>query len=449
MKTVHTALTIAGSDPSGGAGIQADLKTFSALKVFAQSVITSITTQNTLGVKGAFHLPVLTVEQQLGALLDDKKPFAVKTGMLGNEAIVECVARISSNVQESKNLWSIRSYVRPTAKHFCPQKEFRRSRRNCCRWRLVVTPNIKEAEILSGIKIAKPGDRLKVARAILKTGVKSVLITGGHLKGKPEDFFYDGGRPLLLHSERLGDGDLHGTGCVFSSAIAGGLAKGEPLVSAIASAKEFMEKAILGGVLSGQGQGSVEPLSSLYQNEERWDIFQRVSKAMEILKGAKIGHLIPEVQSNLGVGIADARTHQDVIGFPGRIVKHGENIVTLSPPQYGGSKHVANIVLTAMRYNPDKRAVMNIKYTPELLKICTRLKLKIATFNRADEPKKVRRKEGSSLEWGTDTAIKGCGFVPDIIYDIGGFGKEEMIRVIADDIESLVDRILKIHRLCK
>lgn len=448
MKTVHTALTIAGSDPSGGAGIQADLKTFSALKVFAQSVITSITTQNTLGVKGAFHLPVLTVEQQLGALLDDKKPLAVKTGMLGNEAIVECVARQLKRARIKKLV--VDPVIRSSnGKTLLSAKGVQALKEKLLPLALMVTPNIKEAEILSGIKIAKPGDRLKVARAILKTGVKSVLITGGHLKGKPEDFFYDGGRPLLLHSERLGDEDLHGTGCVFSSAIAGGLAKGEPLVSAIASAKEFMEKAILGGVLSGQGQGSVEPLSSLYQNEERWDIFQRVSKAMEILKGAKIGHLIPEVQSNLGVGIADARTHQDVIGFPGRIVKHGENIVTLSPPQYGGSKHVANIVLTAMRYNPDKRAVMNIKYTPELLKICQRLKLKIATFNRADEPKKVRRKEGSSLEWGTDTAIKGCGFVPDIIYDIGGFGKEEMIRIIADDIESLVDRILKIHRLCK
>lgn len=448
MKTVHTALTIAGSDPSGGAGIQADLKTFSALKVFAQSVITSITTQNTLGVQGAFHLPVLPVEQQLGALLDDKKPFAVKTGMLGNEAIVECVARQLKRARIKKLV--VDPVIHSSnGKTLLSAKGVQALKDKLLPLALVVTPNIKEAEILSGIKIAKPGDRLKVAHAILKTGVKSVLITGGHLKGKPEDFFYDGGRPLLLHSERLGDGDLHGTGCVFSSAIAGGLAKGEPLVSAIASAKEFMEKAILGGVLSGQGQGSVEPLSSLYQNEERWDIFQRVSKAMEILKGAKIGHLIPEVQSNLGVGIADARTHQDVIGFPGRIVKHGENIVTLSPPQYGGSKHVANIVLTAMRYNPDKRAVMNIKYTPELLKICTRLKLKIATFNRADEPKKVRRKEGSSLEWGTDTAIKGCGFVPDIIYDIGGFGKEEMIRVIADDIESLVDRVLKIHRLCK
>jgi hydroxymethylpyrimidine kinase/phosphomethylpyrimidine kinase len=448
MKTVHTALSIAGSDPSGGAGIQADLKTFSALKVFAQSVITSITTQNTLGVKEAFHLPVLTVEQQLGALLDDKKPFAVKTGMLGNEAIVECVVRQLKRARIKKLV--VDPVIRSSnGKTLLSAKGVQALKEKLLPLALVVTPNIKEAEILSGIKITKPGDRLKVARAILKTGVKSVLITGGHLKGKPEDFFYDGGRPLLLESVRLGDGDLHGTGCVFSSAIAGGLAKGEPLASAIASAKEFMAKAIPGGVSSGQGQGSVEPLSSLYQNEERWDIFQRVSKAMEILKDAKIGHLIPEVQSNLGVGIADARTHQDVIGFPGRIVKHGENIVTLSPPQYGGSKHVANIVLTAMRYNPDKRAVMNIKYTPELLKICKRLKLKIATFDRADEPKKVRRKEGSSLEWGTDTAITGCGFVPDIIYDIGGFGKEEMIRVIADDIESLVDMILKIHRLCK
>ena len=147
------------------------------------------------------------------------------------------------------------------------------------------------------------------------------------------------------------------------------------------------------------------------------------------------------------MGLKGARTHQDVIGFPGRIVKHGASIVTLSPPMFGGSRHVANIVLTAMRYNPDKRAVMNIKYTPELLKICQRLKFKTATFNRSDEPRKVRSKEGSSLEWGTDTAIRGCGFVPDIIYDTGGMGKEEMIRVIADDVESLADKILKIRRI--
>ncbi len=448
MKIVPTALSIAGSDPSGGAGIQADLKTFSALKVFAQTVITSITAQNTSGVQGSFHLPVDTVEQQLVALLDDKKPLAVKTGMLGNEANVLCVARQIKRAKIKKLV--VDPVIRSSnGKTLLSTKGVQALKENLLPLALVVTPNLKEAEILSGIKIAKPGDRLKAARAILKTGVKSVLITGGHLKGKPEDFFYDGGRPLLLESERLGTADLHGTGCVFSSAIAGGLALGKPLVNAITSAKEFMEKAILGGVSSGAGQGNVEPLAELYQNAEQWDLFQRVSRAVEILKDEKIGYLIPEVQSNLGVGLEGACAHQDVLGFPGRIVKHGASIVTLSPPTFGGSRHVANIVLTAMRYNPDKRAVMNVKYTPELVKICQRLKFKTATFDRADEPKKVRSREGSSLEWGTDTAIQGCGFVPDIIYDIGGFGKEEMIRVIADDVESLVDKILKIHRLCR
>jgi hydroxymethylpyrimidine kinase / phosphomethylpyrimidine kinase / thiamine-phosphate diphosphorylase len=448
MKTVNTALTIAGSDPSGGAGIQADLKTFSALGIFGQSVITAITVQNTLGVKSAFDIPVDTVEQQLCALLEDKKPLAVKTGMLVNEAIVECVARLLKRGKIKKLV--VDPVIRSSSgKTLLSKRGVQALKETLLPLAQMVTPNIKEAEILADMRIAKPADRLKAARAILKTGVKSVLITGGHLKGSPEDFFYDGGSPVKLDAERLTSEDLHGTGCVLSAAITAGLAQGKSLGSAVSDAKVFIGKAILGGVRSGTGQGSVEPLALLRQNQERWDIFQRVSQAIDILKEAKIGHLIPEVQSNLGVGLEDARTHQDVIGFPGRIVKYGDNIVTLSPPQFAGSRHVANIVLTAMSHDPSKRAVMNIKYTPELMNICKRLKFKTATFNRADEPSKVRQKEGSSLEWGTDHAIRQCGFVPDIIYDIGGMGKEEMIRVISEDVESLIDKVLKIHRACK
>ncbi len=448
MKTVPTALTIAGSDPSGGAGIQADLKTFSALGVFGQSVITAITIQNTLGVKGAFDIPVDTVEQQLSALLEDKKPLAVKTGMLANEVSVECVARQLKRGKIKKLV--VDPVIRSSSgKTLLSKRGIQALKETLLPLAQMVTPNIKEAEILADMRITKPADRLKAARIILKTGVKSVLITGGHLKGNPEDFFYDGGSPVKLDAERLTREDLHGTGCVLSAAITANLALGKSLESAVADAKEFIGKAILGGVRSGTGQGSVEPLAELRQDRERWNIFQRVSQAMEVLKDAKIGHLIPEVQSKLGVGLEDARTHQDVIGFPGRIVKYGENIVTLSPPQFAGSRHVANIVLTAMSHDPSKRAVMNIKYTPELMNVCRRLKFKTATFNRADEPSKVRQKEGSSLEWGTDHAIRQCGFVPDIIYDIGGMGKEEMIRVLSEDVESLTDKILKIHRACK
>ena len=131
------------------------------------------------------------------------------------------------------------------------------------------------------------------------------------------------------------------------------------------------------------------------------------------------------------------------------MIKNGEDIFTGAEPAFGGSRHVANIVLTLMRHDPEKRAVMNIKYTDTLLSICQRLRFKIASFDRSREPKNIRIREGSSLEWGTQKALMDYGSVPDIIYDLGGIRKEEMIRVIAEDIESLINKILAIHRLYK
>jgi hydroxymethylpyrimidine/phosphomethylpyrimidine kinase len=174
-----------------------------------------------------------------------------------------------------------------------------------------------------------------------------------------------------------------------------------------------------------------------------------IEKALEIFKKERIGNLVPEVQTNIGLGLSNAKRHEDVLAIPGRVIKNGEDIFTGSRPQFGGSRHVANIVLTVMQHDPEMRAVINIKYTDALLRICKKLKFKIASFDRAKEPKKVRVREGSSLEWGTEKAITGYGSVPDIIYDLGGIRKEEMIRVIAEDMESLVEKVLAIHRLYK
>lgn len=446
IKKVKSALTIAGSDSGGGAGIQADLKTFAAHRIFGKSVITCVTSQNTRGVQASDPLAADLVERQLRAVFEDEKPVAVKTGMLGNEAIVETVARTLKRYRVRKLV--VDPVVRSSSgKVLLSAAGVQALQERLLPLALCVTPNIKEAEILSGLRIKKPEDRLQAARIILRYGPKSVLIKGGHLRGKAEDLFYDGGRPLILEAERLTGEDLHGTGCVLSAAIVAFLVRGQTLRDAVASAKNFIHQAIRGGVRSGMGAASVEPLFPLYQSEERFDLLQRVSSAIDTLKRQGIGNLIPEVQSNLGVGLERACGTQDVIGIPGRIVKHGSDIVTLAPPRFGGSRHVADIVLTAMRYDPSKRAVMNIKYTDELIRICRRLRFKIASFDRAKEPKRVRAKEGSSLEWGTDTAIRQTGFVPDIIFDRGGMGKEEMIRVIAEDVESLVGKILSIHRL--
>jgi len=445
MRRLKTVLTIAGSDSSGGAGIQADIKTIAAHDLFGTSVITAITAQNSLGVQSTHHLGTDAVEAQLKAVLSDEKPSAVKTGMLGNEVIVECVARQLKRAR-IKNL-VVDPVIRSTdRKVLLSKKGVQTLQEKLLPLATLVTPNIPEAEILSGIKIKQPKDRLRAARQILKMGVKSVLIKGGHAKTHSDDFFYDGKRSLVFESERLRPSGLHGTGCVLSAALASGLAQGLDLPTSIRHAKGFIRNAISSGVLSGKGVGSVDPLAIFNKSRQRFELLQGVSAAVEVLKENQIGDLIPEVQSNIGVGLPGAQNVEDVVAIPGRIVKKGRDIFTVSHPQFGASRHVAKIVLTVMRFDPSQRAVMNIKFTGSILKACKRLGYKIGTFSRADEPKTVKQLEGSSLEWGTHQAISESGFVPDIIYDLGGQGKEEMIRVIASDIGSLLDKILKIHR---
>jgi len=187
----------------------------------------------------------------------------------------------------------------------------------------------------------------------------------------------------------------------------------------------------------------------LYREVEEMRAMEEIKRALQLFREEKIGQLVPEVQTNIGLALRNAKNHGDVLAIPGRIIKNGDDIFTGAEPEFGGSRHVANIVLTVMRYDPQKRAVMNIKYTDGLLKICQRLRFKIASFDRADEPKRIRIREGSSLEWGTENALVAYGSVPDIIYDLGGIRKEEMIRVIAEDMESLVAKVLAIHKLYK
>jgi hydroxymethylpyrimidine/phosphomethylpyrimidine kinase len=180
---MRTALTIAGSDSGGGAGIQADLKTFSAFGVFGKTVITSITSQNTLGVQAVDDLPVGVVESQLKSIFEDDKCQAVKTGMLGNEQIVDRVASLLKRYRVKKLV------VDPVIFSTSGKKLLTLSGVEMMKKRLLplaylVTPNIREAEILSGIKIRRPADRKRAAREILKTGVRAVVLTGGHLKGK-------------------------------------------------------------------------------------------------------------------------------------------------------------------------------------------------------------------------------------------------------------------------
>ena len=447
-RTIKEVLTIAGSDSGGGAGIQADLKTFSALGVFGKTIITSITSQNTFGVQSTHDLPAKVIEEQFQAILDDKKCQAVKTGMLGNEEAVLLIAKMIKKGR-FKNIIIDPVVSSSSGKRLLTESGVKMLKEYLLPIADLVTPNLKEAELLSGIKIKNQADRKRAARNILKSGVGAVLITGGHLKGNPEDLLLDEKGYQVFVSDRLSKADVHGTGCVFSAAIAAKLARGINLRQAVQGAKVFIGDAILGSVAPGKGNACADPFAAIHREKEKVQLVCDLRNALEIFKKERIGNLVPEVQTNIGLGLSNSKTHGDVLAIPGRVIKNGEDIFTGAEPQFGASRHVANILLTVMQHDPEKKAVMNIKYTDSLLDICKKLKYKIASFDRAKEPKKIRVREGSSLEWGTEKAIAGYGSVPDIIYDLGGIRKEEMIRVIAEDMDSLVKKVLAIHRLYK
>ena len=436
-------LTIAGSDSGGGAGIQADLKTFSSLGVYGMSAITSITAQNTVGVQGIHDLPPEFVALQIDSVISDIGVDAAKTGMLSSSAIIDVVA---SKVKKYKipNLVidpvmyakSGDPLLRPDARDTLINKLLPLS--------TLITPNISEAEFLSGIKIKGIEDMKKAGKKIKKRVGADVLVKGGHLRGKAVDILYTDGEFFIFESERIDTKNTHGTGCTYSAAIASELAKGYSLYDAVKSAKDFITEAIKNSIEIGKGRGPTNPIATLYRDAEKHRLLQDIESAIEKLKEAKIGILIPEVQSNMAVALSDAKGFDDVMAIPCRIIKYGNDIITVSRPNFGVSRHIASIVLTAIKFDPTKKAVMNIKYSPEIISACKKLNLKIGSFNRKDEPKKLKAKEGSSLEWGTEKAISESGFVPDIIYDTGDIGKEPIVRVIAENPEELSKKVISI-----
>ncbi len=250
---MKTALTIAGSDCSGGAGIQADIKTMSALKVYAMSVITSAVAENTKGVLSQQPLPASSVSDQLDAVFTDIKPDAVKVGMLPS---VECMRVVADKL----------AFFRPShvivdpvmyAKDGTPlmQKDATSEFiRTVLPLATMLTPNIPEAEVITGLKIGTIDDMKEAARRIFDLGIRSVLIKGGHYEGEAVDVFYDG-RFTLFECERIATKNTHGTGCTLSSAIAALLARGSAPVEAVRGAKEYITEAIRHSLDIGGGNG--------------------------------------------------------------------------------------------------------------------------------------------------------------------------------------------------
>lgn len=256
MQKIHKALTIAGSDSGAGAGIQADLKTFAALGVYGTSVITAITAQNTLGVTRIFEVDPELVAAQFDAVVQDIGADAVKTGMLSNSAIIKVVAE---KVREYRlpNLVVDPVMVAKSGDLLLRNDAIEALQSLLIPLAAVVTPNIPEAEHLTGVHGTRLIDLREAARRIVGMGAKSVVIKGGHRKGPAADLFYDGKKFRIFTAARVATRNTHGTGCTFSAAIAANLAKGKKLEQAVAHAKIYMTRAIRKSFAIGGGHSPV------------------------------------------------------------------------------------------------------------------------------------------------------------------------------------------------
>jgi hydroxymethylpyrimidine/phosphomethylpyrimidine kinase len=260
-KAYRRVLTIAGSDSGGGAGIQADLKTFAANGCFGMSVVTVLTAQNTQGVWGILPVPVEFVEQQIDAVLGDLGADAVKIGMLYSAELIEMVARKLAEYGVE------RIVLDPVMVAQSGDKLLRDDAVEALKSKLiplaeVLTPNVPEAEVLLGRKIGGPREMPGAATDLMRLGCRNVLVKGGHLEGlESEDVLVlgDGGKVVLFGGERVETRNTHGTGCTLSSAIAAHLAKGETVQDAVGNAKSYIAAAIRAGAAYriGQGHGPV------------------------------------------------------------------------------------------------------------------------------------------------------------------------------------------------
>ncbi len=442
---VHKALTIAGLDSGGGAGIIADLKTFSALGVWGMAAITSVTAQNTVGVFGVQDIATEMVRKQIEAVVEDIGVDAAKTGMLHTREIIMAVADEVENygfplvVDPVMVAKSGAPLMREDAREVLIRKLFPLAS--------IVTPNIPEAEAITGIKIRSIEDMESAAKYIVeRLGCGAAVVKGGHMEGeKSIDVLYHDGEFFHFESPRIQTKNTHGTGCTYSAAITACLARGEGIVDAVRTAKEFIHIAILYGYDIGNGYGPVNHMAWLYRKAEKYEVIRELQEALsEIESNPEYSRLIPEVGMNIALAIEHMMDREDIAAIPGRIRRTDRGPKACCGPEFGASKHLASYITVAREYDRNIRSAINIRFDWETIRKLQELGLVVSSYDRSMEPEEIKKKEGMTIPWGTREAIKKIGRVPNVIYHEGDIGKEPMIVLLGKNTKELIEILKKI-----
>ena len=432
-------LSIAGSDPSSGAGIQGDIKTFNAFGSYGLSVITAVTSQNT--TKSFDAKPVLPglIKSQIRSILEDFHIDAIKIGMVYDKQTVRV---IHSELAKIKTPIILDPIFKSTTGGILQKEDaFLDFKKLLIPLSYVITPNVMEAEKIANIKIKSFKDMKSAARIIQKLGTKNVVIKGGHfLKGgKVSDLLLDGKEFSIFSHDRMRF-ESHGGGCTFSAALCVNIARGKKLADAIDSARLFTIKSMRNAAKIGRGIPIINHVSG---DEVENQLSDAISEFCLI---KSIFEYIPECQTNFVYSTSSPNSLKDIIGLEGRIVKTGKFVTIAGNLKYGGSRHVASAVLEMTKKFPLVRSGLNLKYNEKIIKKAISKGLKVSLYDREKEPHEIQEKEGNTISWGTKRAITNLKTPPDIIFHKGGFGKEAMILVFGKNPTEVLRKTLKIVR---
>jgi hydroxymethylpyrimidine/phosphomethylpyrimidine kinase len=309
----------------------------------------------------------------------------------------------------------------------------------------VVTPNLGEAEVLTGLSIRSVEEMEQAARRIHSKGSRHVVVKGGHLAGPPVDVLFDGQHFQYFAGERIETKSLHGTGCTFASAIAAELAKGAEVSEAVRQAKAYVTTAIRLAEPIGHGFGPTHHLGALYRQAARYEIISQLQDAVAELRGRGIAALIPEVQANFGLALSQARTPMEVAAWEGRIVRLGTDIQPVGNLRFGASRHVATMILTIMRVDPRYRSAMNIRYGEDILRACQAANLRSTQLPRQDEPWAALQPDEVPATGRLAEPIRRLEAMPDVVYDPETMGQEAMVWVLGQEAAEVSRKVLRIR----
>jgi hydroxymethylpyrimidine/phosphomethylpyrimidine kinase len=434
------ALTIAGSDSSSGAGIQADLKVFSLMHVYGTSVITALTAQNTKRVSRVMPVEPAMIKSQINSVIFDIKIDAIKIGMVYSKDIINAIASALKNVSIPIILDPI--FKAGTGAILLRNDAYASFVKKLVPMAYIITPNRMEAEKLANMKINGVADAKNAAEKIANLGARNVIIKGGHLEGKYAiDILYHNKRFFEYANERVKSKGFHGAGCAFSAALTAEIAKGKYVIDATKRANEFINNAISNELKIGKGM-SVLNFEQLPSSNA---LLATLQKAVYIVEDTdNFGLLIPESQTNIVYAKEKAQSTDDVAGVYGRIVKIGNRAKASGNVGFGASKHVASAVLAIIHHDKSVRSAANIKYDERIIEICRSMGWKVSSYDRRCESEEMKSKEGKTVKWGIEQAIAKINALPDVIYHTGDWGKEPMVLVFGKDPYEVCNKVISI-----